>query len=382
MGSKNSAFADNNSIYYHSSADESYILEKYDISIDFGDANINTTQLEQETYLELRSSSGVQIYDNGDTEIKYNLYSNKNAVKTQIISNERNSYSVVGTLDIPFTINTSILEQEGIMDTKYYDQIAGMAIEIVNDQDVRVDAPELQNFKLKNNNDATEVYTADHLGVIRVPIMEGLSTMTSVYTLSLTQANVPPGSYTVKVYFFTSDDGTYYGTEPIMEKEFYITFISRVLGLAGVEASDDSRIVNKSTKQNLEGNNGVDMTITIAEPTSATNVRVELYKRNPTYTVTADGTTYNGTTYTLVDLAQYLDGTWDIPSTYELTAEHEYEYMVSPKEIYVTPPESKTIEFEKAIKDGISTGEYKLVFKAYHDDTLVQTIKKTFIVTE
>ena len=37
-------------------------------------------------------------------------------------------------------------------------------------------------------------------------------------------------------------------------------------------------------------------------------------------------------------------------------------------------------DFEKAIKEGISTGEYKLVFKAYYNNTLIQTIRKTFIV--
>ena len=40
----------------------------------------------------------------------------------------------------------------------------------------------------------------------------------------------------------------------------------------------------------------------------------------------------------------------------------------------------ETIEFKKAIKEGISTGEYKLVFKAYYNNTLIQTIRKSFIV--
>ena len=40
------------------------------------------------------------------------------------------------------------------------------------------------------------------------------------------------------------------------------------------------------------------------------------------------------------------------------------------------------IEFEKQIKQGISTGEYKLVFKTYSNDILVQTFKKTFMVTQ
>ena len=41
----------------------------------------------------------------------------------------------------------------------------------------------------------------------------------------------------------------------------------------------------------------------------------------------------------------------------------------------------ETIAFDKAIKKGINTGEYKLVFKAYYNNTLIQTIRKTFIIT-
>ena len=40
----------------------------------------------------------------------------------------------------------------------------------------------------------------------------------------------------------------------------------------------------------------------------------------------------------------------------------------------------ETVDFKKAIKNGIGTGEYKLVFKAYYQNTAIQTIRKTFIV--
>ena len=186
---------------------------------------------------------------------------------------------------------------------------------------------------------------------------------------------------------FTSDDGLHYGSETTVVKEFNITFINRLLGLAGVESTNDSRIINKTTGLNLEGNSGIDLTVKVGSPTNDTNIRVELYKRNPTYTVTEDEfgntvKTYTGTQYTQVDLAQYLDGTWETPEDQGLvTAEGCTEYMVMPKETFGTVVDLKTVEFEKAIKEGISTGEYKLVFKAYYDNTLIQTVRKTFIVT-
>ena len=397
-------YANDNSSYYHSGTDaDGYALEKYDISIDLIDSGLDTNKLAQETYLELRTSTGTLKYDNGDKDLTYNLYNNK-ATMSQTISNEGQSYSVYENLSIPFTFDATLLEQivgsdgtvsaggagvDGarIHDTKYYDKKIGLAIEIVDDVGERVKAPEVQNLKLTDVNDSTKTYTAGNDGVIRVPLSDGLATIKNSYNLSLSQYNVPAGVYKVKVYLFTSDDGLHYGSETTVVKEFNITFINRLLGLAGVESTNDSRIINKTTGLNLEGNSGIDLTVKVGSPTNDTNIRVELYKRNPTYTVTEDEfgntvKTYTGTQYTQVDLAQYLDGTWETPEDQGLvTAEGCTEYMVMPKETFGTVVDLKTVEFEKAIKEGISTGEYKLVFKAYYDNTLIQTVRKTFIVT-
>ena len=389
MGSTNAKYIDSNS-YYHT-ADE-YVLEKYDISIDFADANVvtdvNTGKLTQETYLELRNSAEAEPrFNNGDTTITYNLYSGKNAIVTETIVTEKTSYSIVDTLEIPIKISSSILEQSGILDTKYHDQIAGIAIQIVGGHE-RIKSPELQNFKLKNMATGTE-YWEDANGVIRMPIMQGLGSMTADYTLSLAQANVPAGLYTVQVRLYTADDGKYYGTVPKAERTFNITFINGATGQVAILADYDTRIINKSTGANLvEGAaspKAVDMTVKVGAPTNETNIRVELYKRNTTYTSLTDETTYTGTSYTLVDIKDYLEGAedWETPEENSLiTPDGGKEYMVLPMENYATQVDVIDVEFEKTLKEGISTGEYKLVFKVYNSNTLVQELKKTIIVTE
>ena len=378
---------------------------------DFGDSNINANQLAQETYLQLRSADGRIKYDNGEKELKYNLYNNSNATEAEAISNEGHSYSVFENLSIPFTFDGTLLEkvigtggtieeangensteETRIHDTKYYDKKAGLAIEIVDEVGQRAKAPELQNFKLTNDNDSTLSYEAGNDGVIRVPLSDGLAKIKGNYTLSLSQYNVPAGIYTVRIYFFTSDDGLHYSEDTALVKEIKITFINKLLGLAGVDGTNDSRIINKTTGLNLEGNNGLDLQVKVGSPTSDTNIRVELYKRNPTYeekndnssgsASTENSQTYTGTQYTQVDLKQYLDGDWKIPEDQGLVStEGSIEYMFMPKENYDTIVESKTEEFKKAIKQGISTGEYKLLFKTYYDNTLIQTVTKTFVVT-
>ena len=146
-------------------------------------------------------------------------------------------------------------------------------------------------------------------------------------------------------------------------------------------------LLNKTTGANLEGNTGLDMTVSIGDPTKVTNIRVELYKRGTTYTITEatedteEIISYNGITYERVDLANYLDGTWKTPEESGFISEAgSIEYMFT--EDLDDTQDLIQMKFEKAIKQGISTGEYKLVFKAYHENTLVETVRKTFIVTQ
>ena len=70
-----------------------------------------------------------------------------------------------------------------------------------------------------------------------------------------------------------------------------------------------------------------------------------------------------------------------------ITAEGAKEYIIMEKKSHSTDAGNsddeeniETINFKEAIKNGISTGEYKLVFKTYYNNTILQSIKKTFIV--
>ena len=393
-------YANENSKYYHAGADgegKGYALEKYDVSIDFMDSNLDTNKLAQETYLELRDSSGSKKLGNGDKTIKYNLY-NQNAIMSESVVTDsgKTSYSVFENLTIPFTFDSSLLEQQtsngtNIQDTKYYSKKTGIAIELVDEQGERIKAPEVQNLKLTDNSDL-KYYTAGADGVIRVPLSDGCAKIKNSYSLSMSQVSVPAGQYIARIYFFASDDGEHFGGEVTEVKELYITFINKRLGLAGVESVDGTRIINKNTCVNIDGGEGLKLKVKIGSPTDETNIRVELYKRNSTYTTAEDGTnTYNGISYTPVDLKDYLkslNGTeWKKPEDYEgqglITEDGCTEYMVMEKKQHQTPSQGEnieTIDFEKAINEGISTGEYKLVFKAYYNNTLIQTIRKTFIV--
>ena len=382
MGSTNDLYQDITT-YYHST--EKYVLEKYDLSIDFIDADVDTNvgsdvlANAQETYLELRNASESIKYDNGDTTIKYNLKTNQNAVSSISISNEGEQYSVVKKIEIPISIDSSLLQREGVLDTKYNDKIIGIGLQVVGENNVRVKTPVFQDFKLINNNTG-EIFDGDSNGTIRIPLVQGFGSQSAEYTLTIEQYKVAPGGYRAQVFLYTADDGKYYGSKPETDPvEFYITFISRETGLIGVTTENDaSRIISTTTGLNLVDDSttskAIDMTIGISNPTSRTSIRIELYKRNATYTDLTDENTYTGTVYELVDIKNYLQGSWTE------AASGSKEYIISPSGTYDTDVKYEEIEFERGIIQGISTGEYKLLFKVYDDDALVQEFGKTFIV--
>ena len=229
--------------------------------------------------------------------------------------------------------------------------------------------------------------------------------MNGTYELSITPTGVPAGEYKVNIYFFASDDGehygpqtehedekTYYGIETALVQTFNVTIINKSSGLIGIENGDtdeervtenNGRIVSKGTGKNLNDDIGVDMTVNVGDPTASTNVRVELYKRQPTYTNVNDETTYTGTTYSeILDISQYLKETSGDAIEVE---DGSTEYVLAPEGTF-TPTEGatdiviRTLEFNKALTNLVETGEYKLVFKLYQGDTLLQTVSKTFIV--
>ena len=383
MDSTNNNYIDTDT-YYNSA--EGYVLEKYDVSIDFLDANIDANQLAQQTYLELKISSGAVKYNNGDTTIKYNLYYNKNAVMTETITNEGQDYQITGTTEIPFTLDALLIQQKTsgniIMDTKYYDQIEGIVIEMIDEHGKRVVLPNDNNVQIVNVNDSSETYTADATGVIRIPIMEGLSSISKDYKMIIKKKDIASGNCTVNIYFFASDNGKHIGNEQNVVKTFNTIFETKKTTAIKIEATDDSRVINKETKLNLAGNSGIDMTVTAVDPTRASNIRVQLYKRNQTYTDPYNEDTYTGTEYTQVDIKYYLEGTWKTPEQSDsgLVTDGNYQYIILSRKSY--PLATETINLKNAIKDNIATGEYKLVVKLYNDNTLVETVRKTFIITK
>ncbi len=387
------------------SDDDGYALEQYSLSVDFRNSNITSDKIGFQIYLELRDSSDIVKYDQLDRLIKFDLLTNKNVVMQEKITNEESEYELLDDVEIGFVFNADYKEQtittreivdevetdvvHNIIDSKYYSQKAGIAIEMIKDGEPiqRMNYPDFIGMKLQVGED--NIYYPDSNGVIRFNVADGFANIEEDMILSFSQNGLDTGKYIMKVYFFSSDDGKYYttATKPVLEKEFYISAISKNLGFK-VDVEDTNRIFSSSTTTDLDKNESLDMTLKFNEMIPNANIRLSLYKRDATYTQDEEGeyTVYNkNVSYSLKDLGQYFDESLEKPEQQGLKSANSYEYIVQTNLNSLEKSREDNlyhVDFLEKIKEGISTGEYKLQFTIYSKDTPIETIEKTFVVIE
>ena len=372
MGSEDETnkYIDDKDRYYLT--DKKYAFEKYDILINFEEANITSNSLNQHVYMELRTPQNKVKYDQQDNELSFDLIAGKNAIMESNISNNQNEYSLTDELQIPFTFNESFYEQtdgeQNIIDSKYYNKKLGLAFEVIDETGVRIKHPQIVGMKLTIKGETDEEYYPDQNGVVRLNIADGYSVLENQMVLTIGQNSAPTGKYKVKVYLFASDDGLYYGATSKIEQEFYLNIVSKNLGFK-VDVNNSNRVIYKDTSLNIDKSKGMKFNIMVSENLNASNLRVVLYKRNPTYTKNSENYNYNKAEYSIVDFKGYFD------TSLEKAKENEYIVQNGLKK-------DENIEFVSDIKKNVSTGEYKLEFKLYSGNDYIQSVEKTFVVIE
>ena len=382
MGSLNDAkkqyYLNSNSYYYDATTRQA--AERFDISIDFNDADVV-----DKTGIEIK----MELRENVDNTAKYEQISgvtfdllDKNATFTQTISSLTPTpdpsigYTLTEGLDITFDFDAILKEQvvDGvtIKDTKYYGKNTGVVIELVD----------------KDTSQKIDLTAGDYLevdgviqnvenGSIRYNLSDnGIASVSKNMKLHLEQKNALTGNYLIKTYFFASDDGMYYGSEPTATQEIKIYIVSPTFGFKA-EIDNKNRIIDSATRRDLNpdvDNEGkLKFELTTSESVPNSYVTVTLYKRNATYS----GTTFQDVTYSLQDFADYFKN--DLKTTVEESkvSSNENEYIINLGTI-----SSEPTEFLAELEDNLATGEYKMEFKLYVEDRCIETIHKTFVITK
>lgn len=356
-----------------------YAYEEYDISFDFSETTFSNNVEAQQIYMVLLDSTGAIKFDKGKN-IYSSLYNNKNAQIEFTIDNQeisQNTYTLnKDNLELNFDVLLSMNEQEAI-DTKYRNGNGGLIIEIIDSEGNRIKEPNISNFAVTVNE---ITYNPGDDGVIRIDLIEGLGIIKKNIKLLLQQNDVPDGTNAkINISYFYSENGQYYSNDMryvtegqnknVVKNSINIRFTKEHTGLDIICNNNETRIISSNTGKNLAGGDGLEMTVkAMLNSNSNEVITVKLYKRSPTY----DDNGNRKIEYTEVDINNYLDGTWI--SKY---ANNEYTIL---SENTSNNNLNKNITFNNAIKQGISTGEYKLEFTTYNNAECIHKAEKTFVV--
>jgi hypothetical protein len=361
MGAVNSGVyyddATMNNEYYHT--DTQKTSEEFIIIVDFGDTSISTDSLNNSILMEMRDASDetiISVLGIEHSSMVYNLYSNKDAV-IDVNGTASTNRLYVGksmTVDLKTSYTESKVGNNTVYDTRYFDSKLGIKISLINSSNEVITGTSL--LGLYYDIDGIH-YTPNIDGTTRIKIADkvgNVETWIGVYTEN---ANIATGQYNLRIESFGSPDGIYYGLTSSDYVDIPVYIVNEIYGL-DVKTPDKSLIIDGSTGKNLDNSNNLTYTINYNSGLTNPNIHVKLYRRN--YTSEYD------TTYTLVDLANYV-------SSALFTTSVDKEYLV------VENPNT-TNNMTLIMKSGLPTGTYKVQFILYDGKASIGTIEKYIII--
>lgn len=344
-------------------------IEEFIFIFDFKDTTTTGTHLDNHLLFELRNQEDqaiISVLGIRQTIMYYNLYESSNMVLNQtvlptsdyIYPNTMNKIDYITGITYDQTAN-----REPIINTNYESTNMGLNIAIYDQVGTQVSSSLLTGTSLHVDN---EQYFADSEGVFRVKLAGKVSNLNKVIYLS-PDTTLPPGIYKLKFTLFASSDGLHNSyLLQYAEKELDLTFVNSDNAIQ-VKTDDKMKIVTGETSQNEQKTTKNRYTITINQKLTNPNVRISLYKRQ---TNSKDTTVYEETT-----LNQIFSNGFVLPESFSLTRSTPEERMVSNN-----PPSSITLDLN--LKQGLLSGTYKLIFKLYDKNQLIEQDQEYLIINK
>ena len=404
-----SVYSNENSKYYKKSLGGQY--EEYQLLIDFENSNIAQQIDEQDIYMQLRNANGNVKYDQRNKKITFDLLIGedkkalmnlklKDEQKKEIIETTKYQISKKNStkqnqivLNVEAMLKEQSINEETIKDTKYYEKKGGISVEItdllgnrIKENEAKIIAENSIGESTSGGQDSIEYINS----VVRWKFSDSYANINKQLKLNIIPEDISSGTYKIKIIYFYSDDGKYYGNETRMiEKEFLVNIISETYGVE-IKNDNDERIIRKATGNNLKGDSGVNMNLEIGKVSKNVNVRIEVYKRKATYD---ENESYQNVEYESVDLEDYFYNTTVRINQQELDnsiskVNNKNEYILYNFDEGATKDTLLQVNMKLKNVNGrytTKTGEYKLVFRMYYgvqDGEFIQEVSKTIIVVD
>jgi len=316
----------------------------------------------------LRQSFRIELIDNKDNEVRltvndaiypvmYNLYANQETEKLMTV--DKNEIRLYKSEDIDFTVNTTynqkIVNANVVYDTTNFDNAAGLKVTFYSGTE-QMTQEELGGLAIKYND---SYYFVGEDNAISFKISDIVSNVeTNMKVLFTQKGEWQKGTYTMRIEAISSADGVH-ASNSIMSKNITVVFSSSDYGLDAI-LDESSQIISKETGMSLVGNNILDFDVKYETGLENPNIRVALYRR------VYDENVYT-TDYELVDLAKY------VQTNLEKSNINQYEYMVTGAPV-------QTQKFTLSLREGLTSGTYKMKFLIYDGQTYIGEVYKMIII--
>ena len=349
--------ASNNLVYYDSEA--GLVDEEFMFIFDFKECEVEGNHLNNTMLFELRNSEERTIYSVfGIREglMVYNTFESSNVVLNQQFNNI-DSYLYYNIPD-EFSYSTQIQyneteNRESVIDTNYESSKMGLNVVLFNHEGEQVSSSLLVGTSIYIGN---QEYFADGDGVFRIKLANKVSNLNRVAKIVVNK-DLPAGSYTIRYTLFASDDGLHNSSvENSVTREFPVVVVSADNSIM-VDCDDGVKLVDGATSLNYNGVDTNKYTIKYHSQLSNPNFRIEIFKR--------DTTTIDSTQFSSVSFQSLFQNSLPI---------------VSGNEVSISMGNDTEKEFEFKLQDSLISGTYRIAFKLYDNDQLIDEEYKYVIV--
>ena len=345
------------------------VMEEFIFIFDFKETTTTGTYLNNSILFELRNNedrSLIPVLGIRQNLMFYNTYDSSNVVLNEIVSTDSNYLYY----DIPVLFNLETVvdydqtaNSEAIINTNYESNSMGWNVTIFDNTSTQVSSSMLTGTNIMIDNVR---YFADSDGIFRIKLAGKVSNIKrNVYIT--TDKMLPSGSYTLRFTLFASPDGKHNShTLEAASIDIPITVVGSDNSIV-VETEDETKVVYGETSLNELGLNYNQYIISTNSVLNNPNVRLSVYKRS-----ISDKDT---TVYEEVPISNLFTNTFVDPTSksqdYYATSEHE-------KLINITTGIKVTLNFNLA--SDLTSGTYKVVFKLYDVNQLIEEETKYVIV--
>jgi len=293
----------------------------------------------------------------------YNLYEASNVVLSDTIDIGNNYLYYNTPKEIGFKTSIGYNQtgnRESIIDTNYESSSMGLNIMFYDSTGNQVSSSLLSSTTIVLDDNT---YYVDSNGVFRIKLSDKVSNLTRNMTLT-TGLSLPIGTYTMRVSLFASNDGLHNSSDKEATiKDIEITVVGNN-NLIIVEAEDTSKLVIGETGLNMADSKEEKFTLTYSSVLKNPNIRIVIYKRDTSSSVSNDYIEYEG--YKL------FSNSFSYPPL-PLSAQSPHEYIV-------TQNPTSEMEVIYTLKDELESGTYKIVFKLYDNNQVIDEDYEYIIV--